>query len=209
MIHDLYEFTCLPLYDCLEESSLCRSDDRCPTRHRLYRRHAEVFIDRDIDRRDSSLDESYESIIIWGFEESDIFMIANLRKYLIFHRVIFSICQYKSPIWHLEKCLYDDIDTLGRRKTSKGEEVGRSSKFKVQSLRTFHFSLFTFHWSEATRISRWIDDLTVISREVLESFLYIFRVRDDRIHMGKKRGIFTCLSVEKHIRKRVEKYRDP
>ena len=179
-IFDAYsgEKSCLSVDDRLAKSSLVCSDHGHTTCHALDGRHTEILFDRDINTRPGSLDEGYESIVIGGFDRSYIFVLANFRKYRIFHGIIFPIGKDEILSWHLEKCIDDEIDTLRWRESSPGEEIifrlfgpviVRHEAIHALTSENWIASFFamTGRRDKSTRIRRRIDDLTLISCEVL------------------------------------------
>ena len=176
----IYELACFSWNDSLEKSSLTYPYHGRTTRHTLDWRHAEVFIDWDIDSRCRSSDKLYERVIIWRLECVDMGSILDFFQDFSLHGVVFSIGQDEVLFGHLEKCRDNHIDTFRWRESSKGEKI----VLKVSMFQFFRIcGYLTVCRYKTTRVRRWINYLARIASEFFETFFYIFRVRDDGIHL--------------------------
>lgn len=113
------EFPCRRIIDRLSKTSFIGTDDRSTTCHRLDGCHTKVFIDRDVDRRCGSLDESYKCCIIWRFESYDIGLSSNSIQDIFLIRVIFPVGKDEIFFWHVDECIDDKIDSLWGRESAK------------------------------------------------------------------------------------------
>lgn len=96
----------------------------------------------------------------------DIFVSLYLLEERMPHRIIGPIAEYEMLIWDLEKCINNEIYSLGRRESGPRVIILSSGKWNI-------YRKSRVSWSKEGSIRRRIDDLTLISTVREKSIMYI------------------------------------
>ena len=157
MARNFDEFPSLTIDHSFEYPSFFWSNDWSFACHTLDGRHPEILIDRDIDTRSRSSNESEEEIIMWRFDRKEL---------------------SEDDVKTVEKGIDDDVDPFRWREPGPREEIFSCRKGNI-------FWKSCFSWGKEICICRRIDDFWIKTCIVMESLFYIFRIRINRIEFRK------------------------
>ena len=113
------QYTCLTVKNSFFETTITHSYYWCATGHGFDWTHTKIFVNGNINSRNSSLNKFSQFLIIRRANCRNIFVSFYQGKYLFSLRIIFSIGENKFLFWHILKRTDNSINPLNRRKSGK------------------------------------------------------------------------------------------